>query len=184
VPTPTPGDALLVVRKWIDIDGRVETTDAPDRLAAPAWPISVTITGGTPTTAAGTTDDTGTISFVIRPGGDRALVDVREALPEGVRLMEASCVAADEERGRAKVAGGVIRDVPIAAGETVTCTFVNTSGGVSPVTPRPTAPTTSGLPADDGEGGGDLRVVIVALVALIALLELLAPARLLRILAR
>jgi hypothetical protein len=174
-----------VVRKWIDIDGRPETADAPDRLAAPGWPISITVSGGDPATAAGITDATGAISFVIRPGGDRALIDVREALPAGVRPMEASCVSAGDARGRATVARGVVRDVPIAAGETVTCTFVNTSGGVSPGTPRPTAPTTSGIAPDgDGGSGGDLRFVIVALVALIALLELLAPARLLRIVAR
>ena len=121
---------------------------------------------------------------MIRPGGDRALVEVREALPEGVKVLEASCAVDGDGRGRADVADGVIRDVPIAAGETVTCAFVNTSGGVSPGTPRPTAPTTSGIPTDDQGGDGDLRVIIVALVGLIALLELLMPARLLRIVAR
>jgi hypothetical protein len=173
-----------VVRKWIDIDGRVATADAPDRLAAPGWPISVTVVAGTPATAAGTTDDSGAVSFVIRPSGDQALVNIREALPEGVKVLEATCAVSGDGRGRADVANGVVRDVMIAAGETVICAFVNTSGGVSPGTPRPTAPPTSGTPTDDQGGAGDLRVIIVALVGLIALVELLMPARLLRILAR
>jgi hypothetical protein len=173
-----------VVQKWIDIDGRVATADAPDRLAAPGWPISIAVVSGTPAIAAGITDDSGAVSFVIRPTGDRALVKIREELPEGVKVLEAICAVDGDGRGRADVSDGVVRDVPIAAGETVTCTFVNTSGGVSPGTPRPTAPPTSGIPTDDPRGGGDLWVVIMALVGLIALIELLVPARLLRILAR
>ena len=172
-----------MVRKWIDIDGRAETRDAPDRLPAPAWPIRITVSGGTPATAAGATDASGSVEFRILPGGDRALVDVVEALPDGVRVLRASCEVAGDRRGRSDVPGGAVRDVPIAAGETVTCTFVNTSGGVSPATPRPTTPATSGLPTDDS-GGGDLRVLLVAIVGLIALLELLVPTRLLRALAR
>jgi hypothetical protein len=66
----------------------------------------------------------------------------------------------------------------------VTCTFVNTSGAVSPGTPKPQAspPVTDAAPVSGSPGDGGWRVALLALVSLIVVLQALTPARLLRVL--
>lgn len=186
-PTEPPADdAVLVVQKLIDLDGKAATADPADRRPTAGWRFDIAVAGGTPTTATGRTGADGRLSFAITPAVAVAVVDVEEQLPKGVTALQASCSGPGGSRGTASPGTGAVLDVRLAAGETVTCTFVNTSGTVSPATAKPavTAPATSVPPSGGGSGSADWRVVVVALIGLIAMLELLVPSRLLRVLAR
>lgn len=185
-PTEPPApEALLVVTKLLDLDANPATTGAADRVPAPGWRFDIAVAGGTPRTAHGSTGSSGSVAFRLFPGESGAVVDVEEALPRDVEILAASCTGPDGARGTASLATGAVLDVAIAAEETVRCTFVNTSGTVSPATARPktTPPATAG-PGTGDDDGVDWRPLVIGFMGLLALLELLAPARLLRVLAR
>ena len=75
-----------------------------------------------------------------------------------------------------------MNDVLINVGETVTCTFINTSGAVQGatatplVTPHVTPPPTDTLPVTGTPGGDSWRLVLLALAGIVASLLLLTEA--------
>lgn len=178
-PTTPPGAAALLVRKWIDVDGRLTT--AGDRVPAPGWAFAVAIENGSPADLEAATDADGWIEVEVAPGPGGATAEVEEALPQGARLLVAHCVAADGST-RGTAAKAAVTGIRIEDGDTVTCTFVNTSGGVQPGTPHPrvTPPGTDAGPTQGSGGDGGWRLAILGLVGLIVVLQALAPARLLR----
>ncbi len=86
--------------------------------------------------------------------------------------------AVGASRGTPDLETGAITDIVVNAGETVTCTFVNESGGTeaATATPRVTPPPTATLPVTGTPGDGSWRIVLLALAGLLAMTLLFTPA--------
>ncbi len=173
-----PAPAKLIVAKWFDVDGNLATTS--DRFQASGWTFTTAITGGTISAASGTTGADGKVAFDIEVSGNgaTALVDVTETLPnpKEFKLLAASCAMGEAARGTlsALTVGGVA----VNQGETVTCTFLNTTGDVAPATatPRITPPPTTTESNPAGDASGNVLLVLLAIVGLVAVLGVLTPA--------
>jgi hypothetical protein len=171
-----PGEATLVVRKLLDLDGNVETTN--DRVVASGWDFTTAIANGVISATSGTTDTTGTVSFTVTlpSNGETALVDVTETMKKDFKLLAASCVIGETARGA--LDGLTMGDVAVRQDETVTCTFVNASGATeeATATPKITPPPTDAISTTTGDGSSGMLLALLAIVAFLAVLGVLTPA--------
>ena len=169
-----PQPATLVVKKLFDLDGKLATKD--DQLPAAAWSFTTAIENGSISATSGTTGADGMVTFTVDvpSNGQTSLVDVTEVMQKDFKILAASCVMGEESRGTSS--GLTMGSVAVYQGETVTCTFINTTGDVKQATPRVTPPPTDteSIPASDASG--NVLLVLLAIVGLVAVLGVLTPA--------
>ena len=125
VTVESPGAAVVRVRKLIDLDGNVSTTN--DRRPMSGWTFNASITGGTisaNTATSGTDGFTPDFQVTIPVSGTEAMVDVAEVLLRDTKFLQASCVTGDETRGT--LSGVTVSKIAVRPDDVVTCTFVNT----------------------------------------------------------
>ncbi len=161
-----PAPTSIVIRKILDLDGNLSTTN--DRVPAAGWTFNLSGDPG----LQGTTNGQGIDTFDLTGLLESGTFTVSEVPKAHYTILTASCTVGEgQSRGTFDKAAASMDQVVVRAGETVTCTFVNTSGAVSPATatPRVTPPSTSTLPADGRTSdGGAWRIVLLALAALMA----------------
>ena len=177
-PTEPPAEqAELIVLKGLDIDGDGDPNTGTI-LPGEGWTFDVSATGGTPADSQKATGADGSATFVFDVTGDSVVVDVSEELQTDYEFVDAWCLVENElEVGTAGEAE--VTDIPIGAGETVVCYFVNTSGGEEEATATPkavTPPPTDTLGIAGGTGSDSWRIVILAMAGLLAAILLFTPA--------
>jgi hypothetical protein len=177
-PTEPPADqAELIVYKGLDIDGDGDPNTG-EILPGEGWTFDVEVTGGTVVDSLNPTDEDGMAAFLFDVEGEGVMVDVAEQLLEDYEFLGAICLL-DEEVEVGTVGEAEVTDVPIAAGQTVECWFVNTSGGEEPATATPkqvTPPPTATVDFTGGSGSDSWRIVLLGIAALLASLLLFTPA--------
>ncbi len=117
--TNTRDTGTIIVRKVIDVDGNVQTTQ--DQFPGEAWEMTVEGAGG---------DTSGASSELTGASGSATFNDlatgeyrISETTQEGYNLVSASC-----DSGSAN--GNTVYGVFVGKDETVECTFINSPNGV------------------------------------------------------
>jgi hypothetical protein len=109
----------ITVRKLIDADGNLATTD--DQTPAEGWLFTPEIVSGSATPASAETDAEGSIVFGVGPDG--TLVDLVEVVSKGYVLLDASCDGATEN-GLSNLKDAVT-GIVVGVEERIVCTFIN-----------------------------------------------------------
>jgi hypothetical protein len=170
-----------VIEKVYDID----PSDAQVLVPGAGWTFDVSgdqvVTGTDGKVALDLPTTSGSISVDITEDGAPEGTAADWTMTAGSCTVTADTVpppAVGASRGTPDLATGAITDVVVNAGETVTCTFVNESGGTeaATATPRVTPPPTATLPVTGTPGDGSWRIVLLALAGLLAMTLLLTPA--------
>ncbi len=177
----------IIVQKLLDLDGKLSTKK--DQVPAAGWTFTLS---GDPGMTGKTAGSQGLYTFDLTGLDGSDVFDLSETVKKDFKVLTASCEVTDavlqpsstrvaqvgDSRGTFVKASAEMQEVEVNAGETITCTFINTSGQVerATATPRVTPPPTDAAPTSGTPGGDSWRIVLLAIAALLAMTLLLTPA--------